>query len=218
MNENTISSTWVSGAAAIQATSPVTEGAVLQATSVYSSVSEERQIQRYQRGQAILDWLYGNKENDAWYEANRDNLHFKEDCIEILWDKFELEDESAEANGVDVWNIEWNSYFTFEAAQKYAESKGKTIPANWSKYTDFLPGDDDNKIRFLRDVLGLRFAGSQDSNDGTISHNGTQGYYWTSSKNSVFGYHLAFSHKSLYPNEYNLRQFGYTVRCIKNKQ
>lgn len=83
---------------------------------------------------------------------------------------FELEDETAETNGVDVWNLEGNTYFSFEAAQEHAVARGKRIPANWSKYIDFIPGDEDNKIAFLRDVLGLKLAGSQDLNDFSSDH------------------------------------------------
>ena len=59
-------------------------------------------------------------------------------------------------------------------------------------------------------------SGRLASSDGTIGYISDGGYYWGATPNSqVSGCSLYFSSSNVYPNDYNYRAFGRSVRCIQ---
>lgn len=191
--------------------------AILQATELYKDAVHEALVreQNHPRMKAFQDWLTESKANKAWYTANKDKLKFVTDGISILGDVFFLDDEQAEENGVDVWNYEGNTYFTFDAAQEHARSQGKQIPASWSKYIDFLPGNDANKLKFLSNVLWLKFSGLRNWKYGEMHNQGTDAYYWLTSSDAKEGEYLYFDTKNIYTGDKADRTNGFPIRCLK---
>lgn len=167
------------------------------------------------RVRAFNSWINWNEENKIWYKNNRDNLKLVQDnweiCVEMRWDIFEPEDEKAQENWEDIWNYEWNTYFTFDSAERI----WKRIP-DWNKYVDFLPWTTENKVHFLINVLWLIFAGNRNRSNGHYYGKSTDASYWSCRHYSSNSNVLSFSTTSIYQVYLNSRAYGFSVRCLKN--
>ncbi len=64
-------------------------------------------------------------------------------------------------------------------------------------------------------VLHLPAAGYRFYN-GTLTYQGSNGYYWSSSPYSTYAYYLYFDSASVNPANGNIRAGGFSVRCVKN--
>ena len=182
-----------------------------------TQIIEKIEDKNHPKALGLKQWLNQNPENQKWYDENLwNNFNLVDDWIMILWDTFELEDEKATDNWKDIWNDEWNTYFTFDSAQDYAKKIWKTIPVDWSKYTDFLPWNNENKLNFLKNVLGLSYAGCRIRYDSTMYTQGSYGYYWSSSLSDTDGYCLRFNSTNINPSDSFNRNAGFSIRCIKN--
>ena len=55
-------------------------------------------------------------------------------------------------------NIDWNTYFFLESANKHIENKDLKLISNKDidKYVNFLPWNIDNKLSFFQNVLNLK--------------------------------------------------------------
>ena len=63
--------------------------------------------------------------------------------------------------------------------------------------------------------LTLPAAGDRHSTDGVLGNRGGYGFYWSSSENGSSAYGFYFHSSSVDPaNDYYLRTFGFSVRCI----
>jgi uncharacterized repeat protein (TIGR02543 family) len=66
-------------------------------------------------------------------------------------------------------------------------------------------------------VLGLPFAGARSYSSAGVYDQGTNGYYWSSSRsNADYAYRLGFSSTALNPQGNSRRANGFSVRCFKN--
>jgi uncharacterized protein (TIGR02145 family) len=64
-------------------------------------------------------------------------------------------------------------------------------------------------------ALYLPAAGYRGSDGaGTLNFRGSNGYYWSTRKNSYFAYYLSFSNNDAYANLDSSRGHGFSVRCI----
>lgn len=166
------------------------------------------------RVRAFNSWINWSEENKTWYENNKEKLKLVQDnweiCVEMLWDVFESQDEKALENWKDIWNNEWNTYFTFDAAERL----WKRIP-DWNKYINFLPWSVENKINFLMNILWLSFAGFRYRHNGCYYFQSTEASYWSSSPYS-YKFNLNFCTSSIHPGDRNYRANGFSVRCLKN--
>ena len=68
----------------------------------------------------------------------------------------------------------------------------------------------------LSNTLKLPIAGYRDRRDGSMSSQGTFGYYWASSPYVTHGYSLLFRSTGIYPSNGDDRAYGFSVRCFKN--
>ncbi|MDE7356614.1 MAG: fibrobacter succinogenes major paralogous domain-containing protein [Rikenellaceae bacterium] len=60
--------------------------------------------------------------------------------------------------------------------------------------------------------------GSRDGSFGTLNGAGTYGYYWssvTSTSGSSYAYYLTFGSSNVGVSGSNLKQRGYSVRCVR---
>lgn len=167
------------------------------------------------RSQALYDFVTSSEENKEWYLKNQENIKLVDDWIEILWDVFCLKDEKA-PDWEWISNNNWHAYFDYISAQKHAEENWKRIPQDWSKYTEFLPWEDENKVKFLTKVLWLSFAGYRSWYNGYYNDQSTFAYYWSSTTYSFNAYHLYFTTSYINPANNHGRGNGFRVRCLKN--
>jgi hypothetical protein len=75
-------------------------------------------------------------------------------------------------------------------------------------------GTSDDKA--FASTLKLPLAGYRSRSDGSLSSQGSGGYYWSSSVTGINGYHLRFNSTSVDPAYTNSRAYGFTVRCVKD--
>jgi hypothetical protein len=68
----------------------------------------------------------------------------------------------------------------------------------------------------LSNTLKLSLAGYPLRNDGTMSNQGSYGYYCSSSPYGAYEYLLFFHSTNIYPSYTNGRSDGCSIRCIKN--
>ena len=58
-------------------------------------------------------------------------------------------------------------------------------------------------------------AGYRINSSGALNYVGSNGYYWSASPNSSFGYTLRFGSIGVYPSNTNCRASGFSVRCVQ---
>jgi len=65
-------------------------------------------------------------------------------------------------------------------------------------------------------ILKLPTAGNRDGISASLINLGSYGYYWSSGPNGVYAYYLSFNSSAVNPANFNLRAYGFSVRCLKN--
>ncbi len=164
----------------------------------------------------LVNWLQYSRLNLNWFKENIwTNFDLVSDWIMLLWDVFELENETIESietnKGINGVVNDWKgTKFTFYAALDYAKKVWKIVPTEWHKYKWFLPWSEENKINFLIDVLWLQYNGVCYPNFS--GHYGSVGYYCSSKEEMLY----------ISPNTLNSRAYGSkgamaSLRCIKKK-
>jgi hypothetical protein len=68
----------------------------------------------------------------------------------------------------------------------------------------------------FKNNLKLPFAGIRNRNNGSISGQGNDGYYWSSSSASNYARDLSFDSSYIDPQSNLRRAYGLSVRCFKN--
>jgi surface protein len=68
----------------------------------------------------------------------------------------------------------------------------------------------------MQTALKIPFAGFRIRNNGAFFSGGSYGYYWSSSPNGSYGYYLYFLSSNINPSYYDVRAYGFSVRCFKN--
>lgn len=194
--------------------------AILQSTLLFKDVCEEVMLlsaTHHPRLKPFIWWLNKSHENKTWFVQNKDNFKLVDDGIEILGDLFCLEDEVSKNLWSEITNDNWNTYFTYDLAMKHALSEWKTLPSDWSKYIDFLPGDSANKLSFLTDVMWLKLAGFRTWNYVAYNNQSVDACYWSSMANLPYAYAMCFDKSNLAAINKKYRTLWFSVRCIKNK-
>lgn len=178
------------------------------------------------RAQALYDFVTKNNENKEWYIKNKDSIKLIEEWweffIEILWDKFYLENEKT-SDWSKIYNSRKNNfsndkytYFHFDSAQEYAKSQWKLIPEDWFKYVNFLPWDDENKANFLLKVLLLECNGYLHFRQCQVFHSWeTGGCYLTSVPYDRWTKVFYFDDEDISPWIWDSWAVGFSLRCIK---
>lgn len=122
------------------------------------------------------------------------------------------EDLKATPNGVDVWEEDGKFYFTWEAALREAEAQGLRLPTKeeWEESFDFIW---ESK---LFDFLKLSHWGYRHYSGGQYNNQGSYGYYWSSSPNGAYAYYAFFVSGGGDIASYDVRGYGFSVRCLKD--
>ena len=142
----------------------------------------------------------------------------------LLWDRDNLSIGGYEKDG--------HHYYTWHEAMEAARSVGKRLPTReeWETLCD-LGSTWDNKLK------GRWFGGNHDSDHkgslflpaaglriyygGELAYTSSYGCYWSSSPyyggNSNAG-NLAFGSGYVYPLNSNYRAYGFSVRCVRDKE
>ncbi|MDD3794230.1 MAG: hypothetical protein PHI37_05425 [Candidatus Gracilibacteria bacterium] len=122
-------------------------------------------LSNHPKAKALYDWLMLDDNNILWYKESLESGRFGlvENGIRLGSSFFFLEDEVEDIKGDTI------SSFDIEEFKNYTSEKldkSKKVPYKWKSYIDALPGNDENKILFFMNVLGLN-KGSLDD-DGVI--------------------------------------------------
>lgn len=170
------------------------------------------------RAKALHDFVIQSEATKAWYLQNQDKIKLVDDGIELQGLVFCLDNEEDQANGVDVWNNEGHTYFTFDAAQKHAAEHGKRVPTDeeWQNLVDFLP--EFKSISFFIDVLKVPLVGYRSPDESALQFHGIFTYLWSSSEIHATGAYSRHLHYRFIKvlRSYNLKTFGFNVRCVKD--
>ena len=57
-------------------------------------------------------------------------------------------------------------------------------------------------------------SGYRGNSSGQLGYVGCYGYYWSGSPNGTNGYYLGFNSGNVYPDNYDNRSYGFSVRCV----
>lgn len=112
----------------------------------------------------------------------------------------------------DVWEIKKGKFkgeqlFTWESAMRETKKVGKRMPTKeeWvEKYSVEIP--DFPKV------------GYRDYSYGSLYLQGAFGLYWSSSVTGSNAFYLYFNSGGVYPAGSNSRAYGFSVRCVKEKE
>lgn len=177
------------------------------------------------------EWIDGFIAGAQWREDNpvaAGSVSDPEsDSIELcglLWDRENLAIGGYEKNG--------RHYYTWQEAMDAARSVGKRLPTREElKALCYLDStwDDERKGRWFggnhdsdhKGSLFLPAAGLRGNNSGELAYTSSYGYYWSSSPayggNSTAG-NLYFHSGNVYPLSTNYRAYGFSVRCVRDKE
>ena len=178
-----------------------------------------------------LIWKDGFITGARWREDNpvaADSVSDPEsDPIELcglLWDRENLAIGGYEKDG--------HHYYTWKEAMDAAKSVGKRLPtreelkalcdlgSTWDgkRKGRWFGGnhDSDHKGSLFLPAAGLRY-----SNSGELASTSSYGYYWSSSPyygGVSYAGGLGFYSGSVYPLNSNNRAYGFSVRCVRDKE
>ena len=177
------------------------------------------------------EWIDGFIAGAQWREDNpvaADSVSDPEsDSIELcglLWDRDNLTIGGYEKDG--------HHYYTWHEAMEAARSVGKRLPTREELKALYYLGstwDDERKGRWFggnhdsdhKGSLFLPAAGLRFSISGELASTSSFGYYWSSSPyyggNNYAGY-LNFSSGGVSPLNSNSRAYGFSVRCVRDKE
>ena len=142
----------------------------------------------------------------------------------LLWDTENLSIGGYEKDG--------HHYYNWKEAMDAAKSVGKRLPTReeWKALCNLgSTWDDKRKGRWFggnhdsdhKGSLFLSAAGLRSYISGELALTSSYGYYWSSSPyygGNIYAGHLYFYSGSVYPlNNFN-RAYGFSVRCVRDKE
>ena len=176
-------------------------------------------------------WIVGFIAGAQWRENNPVSAGSvsdpESDSIELcglLWDTENLAIGGYEKDG--------HHYYTWQEAIEAARSVGKRLPTReeWVALCDLgSTWDDELKGRWFggnhdsdhKGSLFMPAAGLRNINSGELACTSSSGYYWSSSPyyggNNNAGY-LNFYSGNVNPLNSNTRAYGFSVRCVRDKE
>ena len=178
-----------------------------------------------------MGWINGFLSGAQWREENPvapgSVPDPESDSIELcglLWDTENLSIGGYEKDG--------RRYHTWEEAMDAAKSVGKRLPTReeWKALCNLgSTWDDERKGRWFggnhdsdhKGSLFLPAAGLRYGNSGEVAGTSSDGYYWSSSPYYGGSYNaggLYFYSGYVYPLYNTNRAFGFSVRCVRDKE
>jgi len=139
----------------------------------------------------------------------------------LLWDTENLAIGGYEKDG--------HHYYTWEEAMDAAKSVGKRLPTREELKALYYLGstwDDELKGRWFggnhdsdhKGSLFLPAAGMRSLIIGELLYTSSYGFYWSSSPESEGYIRLYFYSGSVYPLNCGKRTYGFSVRCVRDKE
>ena len=112
----------------------------------------------------------------------------------------------------DIWEFTDGEYkgeqlFTYDAAERETKIAREVIPDK-DLFHELLKKDELYKR--------MPFAGYRHYTDGSLSTQGTHGYYWASTISGTNANYLYFNSSAVYPASTSNRAYGFAVRCLKD--
>ena len=86
--------------------------------------------------------------------------------------------------------------------------------AEWATVAGFFSPQ--TSVGAFNSALKLPLAGYRDRALGSLGHQGSAGYYWSSSPFGANAYNLSFNSGSVSPASVDNRAYGFSVRCVKD--
>jgi uncharacterized protein (TIGR02145 family) len=142
--------------------------------------------------------------------------------------------KAIEINGLswDLENLELNgeTYFTHREALEAAKSAGKRLPTreeldalvalgstwDYERLGRWFGEDSKLKEKSKKSVF-FPALGFRSNLDGALCCFGSNGVYWSSSVyDASDAYNLDFAGSYVYPADYDDRDFGLSMRCVRN--
>ncbi len=165
----------------------------------------------------LIHFLNLSKVNLIWYIKNSNNIIIYKDYIYLNGIYFYLDDLYIEWNNVDIWNYKWKTYFTYNAAIREINKIGKRLlwKNDWKNLIDFLPGNIENKIIFLKDILWLSFFWFKCRDNWFYCNFGNDWWYWSLDCTETHAYNLHISKNIINFNDLEFKDIWFLVRCIK---
>ena len=178
-----------------------------------------------------MGWINGFLSGAQWREENPVTPGSvpdpESDSIELcglLWDRDNLIIGGYEKDG--------RRYHTWEEAMDAAKSVGKRLPTReeWKALCNLgSTWDDERKGRWFggnhdsdhKGSLFLPAAGLRYGNSGEVAGTSSDGYYWSSSPyygGNIYAGHLYFYSGYVYPLSNFNRAYGFSVRCVRDKE
>lgn len=176
-------------------------------------------------------WIVGFIAGAQWREDNpvsADSVSDPEsDSIELcglLWDRENLAIGGYEKDG--------HHYYTWQEAMDAAKSVGKRLPTReelkalcdlGSTWDDELKGRcfGGNRYSDHKGSLFLPAAGLRNGNSGELANTSSCGYYWSSSPyygGDTSAGNLYLGPGNVSPIHFSNRAYGFSVRCVRDKE
>lgn len=170
------------------------------------------------RADELYEFVVSSPENKIWYLKNFDKINLIKDGIQIQGLTFCLDNEQAQSNGQGIWNHDGHTFFSFNAAQKYAAEQGKRLLTNeeWQDLVEFLP--EEQELDFLTKVLKVPLVGFVNANTSSYNGSDNYAYLWTSTgldAKSAYYRTLICDNTTVYSATLD-KSNGLSVRCVKS--
>ncbi|MDR0423252.1 MAG: fibrobacter succinogenes major paralogous domain-containing protein [Rickettsiales bacterium] len=107
-------------------------------------------------------------------------------------------------------NAEWLGLMRAVCYAGIFSGNGNCAASSWT--TNFTTADRDAIVNYLN----LPLAGNRNRSSGALALQGSHARYWASTPNGTYAYYLSMLASNLYPQHYNNRAYGFSVRCFKN--
>jgi hypothetical protein len=167
--------------------------------------------------QRLEKYVESSKINTDWYEENKESILLIQDGIKIAGLEFDTIDLTAEPDNKDIWLHNGLCYFTFEKANECAKLQWKRLPTKeeWKKFIEFLPGNIENKVQFLMDVMGFPLSWFRCWDNSFFCNFWEDSWYWSSTWTVTHWYNLLFKKNYLNHGDFDFKGIGFLVRCLK---
>lgn len=165
----------------------------------------------------LQEFISKSEINSEWYNQYSDQISLIEDWIEIQWLAFDIVDLSIDANNIDIWKHNGLTYFTFDAANKYAQLTWKRLPTReeWKALIDFLPWAIENKVDFLMSIMKFPLSWFRCWDNSFFCNYWEDSWYWSSSWTVTHWYNLLFKKNYLNYWDFDFKGIWFLVRCLK---
>ena len=118
----------------------------------------------------------------------------------------------------DVWEKDWEQYFTWDAMMRETEKAGKKVPTReqWKEIVSSITEVNEYCCfnESVHEKLWLPLSGNRSYSGGSFYGQGHYSCYWSSSPDSTGAYYALFNSGGGTIANYSNRSNGFSVRCL----